>query len=87
MKIHSFGVSRVNPYNLQANKMNNQKLSHKKAVDKLEISSEAKVMQEGSSIQAERQARIEQLKRQVENGTYTLDSKATAKGIIDYFKR
>ena len=87
MKIHSFGVSRVNPYNLQENKMNNQKLSHKKAVDKLEISSEAKVMQQGSNIQAERQAKIEQLKRQVENGTYTLDSKATAKGIIDYFKR
>ncbi|USK69980.1 flagellar biosynthesis anti-sigma factor FlgM [Peribacillus asahii] len=87
MKIHSFGVSRVNPYNLQANKMDNQKLSHKKAFDKLEISSEAKVMQEGSNIQAERQAKIEQLKRQVENGTYTLDSKATAKGIIDYFKR
>ncbi len=39
----------VNPYNLQANKLENVKSSYKANRDKLEISSAAKEMQLGSS--------------------------------------
>ncbi len=75
----------VNPYNLQANKQDNVKSLYKANRDKLEISSEAKEMQQVSTISAERQAKVEELKLQVESGTYALNPKATAKGIIDYY--
>ena len=85
MKINGVGSVGVNPYNLQANKLDNVKFSTKVKADKLEISSEAKEMQQGSTIPAERQAKVEQLKLEVENGTYALDPKSTAQGIINYY--
>lgn len=85
MEINGVGSVRVNPYNLQANKQDHVKYLYKSNRDKLEISSEAKEMQQGSTIPAERQAKVEELKLQVENGTYSLNPKATAKGIIDFY--
>ncbi len=86
MKINGIGsMGGVNPYNLQANKLENVKSPYKAGRDKLEISSEAKEMQQGSTIPAERQKKVEELKLQVENGTYALNPKATAKGIIDFY--
>lgn len=83
MKINGINPTGVNPYNHQNNVM--KKVSSRKVSDKLEISPEAKVMQQGSSIEAERQAKVEEVKLQVENGVYQLNPKATAKGIIDYY--
>lgn len=85
MKIYGIGSMGVNPYNLQANKQDHVKSFYKANRDKLEISSEAKEMHQGSTIPEERQAKVEELKLQVENGTYALNPKATAKGIIDYY--
>lgn len=85
MKINGVGSMGVNPYNLQAKNIENLKSAYKVKADKLEISSEAKEMQQGSVIPAERQAKVEQLKLEVENGTYALDSKSTAQGIINYY--
>ncbi len=86
MKINGIGSSMgVNPYNAQTNKLDHVKSSYKAGRDKLEISSEAKEMLQGSTIPAERQAKVEELKSQVESGTYALNPKATAKGIIDYY--
>ena len=62
MKINGIGSMGVNPYNLQANKQDNVKSSYKANRDKLEISSEAKEMQQGSTISAERQEKVEKLK-------------------------
>lgn len=86
MKINRIGSMGVNPYNLQANKLENVKSPYKANRDKLEISSAAKEMQLGS-IADERQKKVEQLKLQVENGTYALNPKATAKGIIDFYSK
>lgn len=85
MKINGIGSMGINPYNLQANKQDNVKSLYKSNRDKLEISSEAKEMQQGSTIPAERQAKVEQLKLEVESGAYTLNPKATAQGIIDFY--
>ena len=86
MKINGIGGSMgVNPYNRQANIQDNVKSSNKLGRDKLEISSEAKEMLQGSTIPEDRQAKVDELKAQVESGTYKLNSKATAKGIIDYY--
>ncbi|MDQ0218422.1 flagellar biosynthesis anti-sigma factor FlgM [Peribacillus cavernae] len=86
MKINNIGSSGVNPYNRQYNKVENTKAVEKKT-DKLEISSTAKELQQ-SQIPAQRQAKVDELKIQLENGNYKVNSRETAKSIIDfYFKK
>ncbi|RFU63952.1 flagellar biosynthesis anti-sigma factor FlgM [Peribacillus glennii] len=84
MKINNIGSSGVNPYNRQYNKIDKTKGSGMKA-DKLEISTQAKDLQHSSQIPEQRQARVEELKVQIENGTYKVDPRATAKSIIDFY--
>jgi negative regulator of flagellin synthesis FlgM len=85
MKINPFNNPRVNPYQRNADKVNQLKESQK-PLDKVEISSQAKGMQEISKISKERQARVEELKVQVENGTYKVDSKEIAKNMLKFYK-
>ena len=72
VKINNFRPSGVNPYSNQQNKMDHLGKSKQKKTDVVEISSEAKEMQSISSIEKERQTKVEELKAQVENGTYNL---------------
>lgn len=85
MKINGMNSVGINPYHLQANKLDHVKSSYRTRADQLEISSEAKVMQQSTTIPPERQEKIDQLKLQVENGTYALDPKSTAQGLINYY--
>jgi negative regulator of flagellin synthesis FlgM len=88
MKINNIGSSGINPYKRYMNKLDEAKKSSFNVSDKVEISSTAKELQQSSQIPAQRQAKVEELKLQVENGTYKLNPKETAKGIIDfYFKK
>ncbi|MBS4174166.1 flagellar biosynthesis anti-sigma factor FlgM [Bacillus sp. FJAT-49736] len=84
MKINNYGTSGINPYKQQMNKINQMK-NINKPNDKVEISTTAKEMQQVSSIEKERQAKVEQLKIQVENGQYKVDSKAIANGIAKFY--
>ena len=87
MKINNFRPSGVNPYSNQQNKMDQLgKLKHKKT-DVVEISREAKEMQSISSIEKERQTRVEELKAQVQDGTYNLQPNQIAKSMIDYYRK
>ncbi|OIK11432.1 flagellar biosynthesis anti-sigma factor FlgM [Bacillus sp. MUM 13] len=87
MKINqTFGASGVNPYNRQANKIDQTKPAVKLS-DKVEISSTAKELQQTSQIPAQRQAKVEELKLQVQNGTYKLNAQETAKSILNHFKK
>ena len=87
MKINNFRPSGVNPYSNQQNKMDQLgKLKHKKT-DVVEISREAKEMQSISSIEKERQTKVEELKAQVQNGTYNLQPNQIAKSMIDYYRK
>ena len=61
--------------------------SKQKKTDVVEISSEAKEMQSISSIEKERQTKVEELKAQVENGTYNLQPNQIAKSMIDYYRK
>jgi negative regulator of flagellin synthesis FlgM len=85
MKINPLNNSRINPYQRNADKVNQLKNSQK-PLDKVEISSQAKDMQEISKISKERQARVEELKVQVENGTYKVDSREIAKNMLKFYK-
>ncbi|MBM7585868.1 negative regulator of flagellin synthesis FlgM [Bacillus pakistanensis] len=86
MKINNIGPSSVNPYKKHLNNNVNESLtSNQKKSDKIEISTKAKEMQEASKLSKERQAKVEDLKIQVQNGTYTPSSKAIAKGLKNFY--
>jgi len=84
MNIHRIGSTNVNPYQRQMNKLEQSaKTTGKK--DKVEISQAAKELQEASKLEAIRQEKIEQLKQQVQTGTYTVDAKAVAESVWNYY--
>lgn len=86
MKINPIHNPKVNPYQRNAEKVNQVK-QDKKPLDRVEISSQAKNLQEVSHVTKEREAKVEALKQQVEDGTYKVDSKELAKNLINYFKK
>lgn len=86
MKINNnAGPAGINPYLRAKNKMDNLEKNHGQQTDKVEISSAAKEMQQMSQIAVQRQQRVEELKNQVQTGTYKHDSKETAKSLHDFF--
>ncbi|MBB6447279.1 flagellar biosynthesis anti-sigma factor FlgM [Bacillus benzoevorans] len=85
MKINNFGPSGINPYKRQMNSMENAKSSAKAGADKVEISATAKEMHQLSQYSASRQERVEQLKLQVQNGTYKVNPEQVAKSMIDFY--
>lgn len=86
MKINNFGTSRINPYNRQMNKLDELKKAEK-PVDKVEISSTAKAMQQVSEVEQQRAKKVEELKIQVENGTYKPNPKEIARSIADFYSK
>lgn len=88
MKIsNNIGPSGINPYKRQMNKLDAAANTHNKKADKVEISSTAKEMQQLSQVSVQRQEKVEELKLQVENGTYKLDAKETAKSILNFYHK
>ncbi|PLR78248.1 flagellar biosynthesis anti-sigma factor FlgM [Bacillus sp. V3-13] len=85
MKINNMGPSGLNPYKRQMNKLENTEKTASKASDKLEISSTAKEMQQVSQISSQREAKVEELRIQVENGNYKVNPRDVAKSIINYY--
>ena len=55
--------------------------------DKVEISRQAMELQSSPAAQAERQARIDEIKIQIENGTYQVNTKATAEGLLNFYSK
>lgn len=86
MKINNLGLSGINPYKKQINKLDNAEKTTRTTVDKVEISATAKGMQQISSYASQRQEKIEALKIQVENGNYKVDAKEIAQSVINFYK-
>ncbi|WP_409290526.1 flagellar biosynthesis anti-sigma factor FlgM [Peribacillus sp. SCS-37] len=84
MKINHLSSAGMNPYKRQIQKTDEIKQSSLKA-DKVEISKTAKELQHTSQIPAQREAKVEELKQQLKNGTYKVDAGETAKSIIKYY--
>jgi negative regulator of flagellin synthesis FlgM len=87
VKINPFSSQGINPYKKQMDKVDQAGRAVNKQKDKVEISSTAKEMQQVSQYANQRQAKVDELKLQVENGTYKVDSKETAKGMIQYYSK
>lgn len=87
MKVQGYGVNAVNPYQNQQVKTNEVKKSSLSFQDQLEISSQAKDLQGVKSYESERADRLSELKSQIQNGTYKVDSEKLAKDLLNHFRR
>lgn len=87
MKINNIGPSGFNPYKKNTNMLDEAKKSSVSGKDKIEISTTAKELQQTSPLIAQREARVEEIKVSIENGTYTLNAKETAKSILNFYKK
>lgn len=86
MKITSYGVNNVNPYNKQQQKLKASSES-KPFADKIEISSAAKEMQVNSTVNTERAEKVQKLKEQIAEGEYKVDAHKVAEDILKYYRR
>lgn len=85
MKINQIGNHGVNPYQRNVEKATQMETS-KKPVDKVEISSHAKNLQEISMFEKNREAKVNAIKSQVEQGTYSPNPKDIAKKLLDFYR-
>ncbi|MBO0589090.1 flagellar biosynthesis anti-sigma factor FlgM [Sporosarcina sp. E16_8] len=86
MKIQKFNVPAINPYKANQVKAEKSEQQAKMKTDKLEISSEAKKLSETSTFTAGRNERIQELKAQVQAGTYEVNPEQLASNLVKYFK-
>lgn len=86
MKINNLGSMGVNPYkrNLEKNSEATAKAQNKE--DKVEISSQAIGLQQTNDVTKARQEKVQAIKTQLESGNYTIDPRAVAKGLVDFYK-
>ncbi|MBM7714186.1 negative regulator of flagellin synthesis FlgM [Bacillus thermophilus] len=83
MKITPYNRPDLNPYKHQPQQAGQE--LRKSAADQVEISEAAKKLQQSSKWEAERKARVEQLKLHIQSGEYKVHPKAVAEGIAKYF--
>jgi len=87
MKINNIGHSGLNPYKKNLNKQDEIKHSSFRGKDEIEISTTAKELQQTSHLVAQRETRVEEIRVSINNGTYALNAKDTARSILNFYKR
>jgi negative regulator of flagellin synthesis FlgM len=86
MKVNSTNVDRIQYYQNHVKKIEKEQPKQQQE-DKLEISSQAKDLQIASQLIAEREERIQQLKKQVEDGSYKVQPTLVAEKMLQYFNK
>lgn len=86
MKINHLNSAGINPYKRNTEKQQEAAQPVKKQ-DKVEISTQAKELQQQNAIDQARQEKVEAIKKQVESGTYTIDPKAIANSVIKHYQK
>lgn len=83
MKIHHFKpVEHYQYRQSHKNEKQDVKVNH---TDQVQISAEAKKMQSTQSYVVEREAKVAELKQRIQEGTYEIDPKAIAEGMLDFY--
>lgn len=87
MKINKINTPAINPYRQAQVKAEQANEQTKVKTDKLEISSEAKQLSEVSPVTIKRNEKVQQLKAQIESGTYQVDAEKLASNLMKYFNK
>ncbi|GAB3056905.1 flagellar biosynthesis anti-sigma factor FlgM [Virgibacillus ainsalahensis] len=86
MKINGPNHTNFNPYKNQIQKQTDYKKDMEKK-DQIEISSQAKQLQEKSKPDAERAAYVQEIKNAVDAGEYKINHEKTAQKMIDFWSK
>jgi len=86
MKVNPTGIDRIQYYQNHIKKIEQEK-PQKQSEDKIEISSQAKDLQIASQLIAEREERVQQLKKQIEEGSYKVQPSLVAEKMLQYFSK
>lgn len=86
MKITTYGVNNINPYNKQQQKIKSASGSSTFA-DKIEISSAAKEMQVNSTLNSERAEKVQKIKELIESGEYKVNARKVAEDLLKYYRK
>ena len=87
LKINNLGSMGVNPYKRSLEKSAAAAQKPQTKVDKVEISSKAIDLQQSNEVTKARQEKVQAIKTQLESGTYTIDPKAIATGLLNFYKK
>ncbi|OAS85807.1 MULTISPECIES: flagellar biosynthesis anti-sigma factor FlgM [Metabacillus] len=87
MKINNLGSMGVNPYKRSLEKSATAAQKPQTKEDKVEISSKAIDLQQSNEVTKARQEKVQAIKTQLESGTYTIDPKAIATGLVNFYKK
>lgn len=77
----------VNPYKRNVDKNTAAEQKPQTKADKVEISSKAIDLQQSNDVSKARQEKVQALKTQLESGNYTIDPKAIATGLVNFYKK
>lgn len=77
----------VNPYKRSLEKSAPAAQKPQTKEDKVEISSKAIDLQQANEVTKARQEKVQAIKTQLESGTYTIDPKAIATGLVNFYKK
>ncbi|PLS17867.1 flagellar biosynthesis anti-sigma factor FlgM [Bacillus sp. M6-12] len=83
MKINNFNRVNLNPYIKQAEKLEKAEKAGRK--DKVEISPEAKELQQVSQIELERQEKVKKISEQIKAGEYEIKPEEIARKLYDFW--
>ncbi|WP_181347259.1 flagellar biosynthesis anti-sigma factor FlgM [Thalassobacillus sp. CUG 92003] len=86
MRINGPNQTNLNPYQKQINKQAELQKAGTKA-DKIEISKQAKDLQESSKPDPARQKQVEAIKQRVDAGEYKGDHDVSAQKMIDFWNK
>ena len=87
MKINKFNLPPINPYKTNQLKMEKTEQKVQSQTDKLEISTEAKQLSGITSYAVDRNDKIQEIKAQVDAGTYKVDPEKLAANLLSYFNK
>ncbi len=87
MKINPMNMSGIQAYQRTQNQKQAQTKAADAKTDKVEISYQAKEMQETSQIDKERPDKVAALKQQVQSGNYKADPEKIAQGLYNYYAK
>ncbi|MCO7176432.1 flagellar biosynthesis anti-sigma factor FlgM [Sporolactobacillus kofuensis] len=85
MKINGYQPVQSYSTNYQAAKLGEQSIAPAKTNDKVEISNAAKRMQGAKKLEEARQQKIDQIKTQIDAGTYYVSSKTIAEKMYNFW--